>query len=35
VVLYSMDPTVLDLEVPHLTADLAPTSTQLPWIIGI
>ena len=34
-VLYSMDLTVLNLAVPHLTADLAPTGTQLLWIVDI
>jgi DHA2 family multidrug resistance protein-like MFS transporter len=33
--LYSMDLTVLNLAVPHLTADLKPTSTQLLWIVDI
>ena len=33
-VLYSMDLTVLNLAVPHLTADLAPTSPLL-WIVDI
>jgi DHA2 family multidrug resistance protein-like MFS transporter len=33
--LYSMDLTVLNLAVPHLTADLAPSSTQLLWIVDI
>jgi DHA2 family multidrug resistance protein-like MFS transporter len=33
--LYSMDLTVLNLAVPHLTADLKPTSLQLLWIIDI
>ena len=33
--LYSMDLTVLNLAVPHLTADLKPSSTQLLWIIDI
>jgi MFS transporter, DHA2 family, multidrug resistance protein len=33
--LYSMDLTVLHLAVPRLTADLAPSSTQLLWIIDI
>jgi DHA2 family multidrug resistance protein-like MFS transporter len=33
--LYSMDLTVLNLAVPHLTADLAPTATQLLWIVDI
>jgi MFS transporter, DHA2 family, multidrug resistance protein len=31
--LYSMDLTVLNLAVPHLTAALQPSSTQLLWII--
>lgn len=34
-VLYSMDLTVLNLAVPHLSADLKPTSTQLLWIVDI
>jgi len=33
--LYSMDLTVLNLAVPHLSADLHPTSAQLLWIIDI
>jgi DHA2 family multidrug resistance protein-like MFS transporter len=33
--LYSMDLTVLNLAVPSLSADLAPTSAQLLWIIDI
>ncbi len=33
--LYSMDLTVLNLAVPSLTRDLAPSSTQLLWIIDI
>ena len=33
--LYSMDLTVLYLAVPHLTADLKPTSAQLLWISDI
>jgi DHA2 family multidrug resistance protein-like MFS transporter len=33
--LYSMDLTVLNLAVPHLTADLAPSGTQLLWIVDI
>jgi len=33
--LYSMDLTVLNLAVPHLSADLQPTSAQLLWIIDI
>jgi MFS family permease len=33
--LYSMDFTVLHLAVPHLSADLKPTSSQLLWIIDI
>ena len=32
---YAMDLTVLYLAVPELTRDLAPTSTQLLWIIDI
>jgi len=34
-VLYSMDLTVLNLAVPSLSADLAPTGTQLLWIVDI
>jgi DHA2 family multidrug resistance protein-like MFS transporter len=33
--LYAMDLTVLNLAVPHLSADLNPTSSQLLWIIDI
>ena len=33
--LYSMDLTVLNLAVPALSADLAPSSSQLLWIIDI
>ena len=33
--LYSMDLTVLFLAVPHLSADLQPSSTQLLWITDI
>jgi DHA2 family multidrug resistance protein-like MFS transporter len=33
--LYVMDLTVLHLAVPALSADLAPTSAQLLWIIDI
>jgi DHA2 family multidrug resistance protein-like MFS transporter len=33
--LYSMDLTVLNLAVPHLSADLKPSSTQLLWIVDI
>ena len=33
--LYVMDLTVLHLAVPHLSADLRPTSAQLLWIIDI
>jgi len=33
--LYAMDLTVLNLAVPHLSADLGPTSTELLWIIDI
>jgi len=33
--LYSMDLTVLHLAVPKLSADLAPTSTELLWIVDI
>jgi DHA2 family multidrug resistance protein-like MFS transporter len=34
-VLYSMDLTVLNLAVPHLTADLKPSAAQLLWIVDI
>ena len=34
-VLYSMDLTVLNLAVPHISADLRPTSSQLLWIVDI
>jgi DHA2 family multidrug resistance protein-like MFS transporter len=34
-VVYAMDLTVLHLAVPHLSADLEPTSAQLLWIIDI
>jgi DHA2 family multidrug resistance protein-like MFS transporter len=33
--LYSMDLTVLNLAVPHLSADLQPSSAQLLWIVDI
>lgn len=33
--LYSMDLTVLNLAIPHLSADLAPSSAQLLWIMDI
>jgi MFS transporter, DHA2 family, multidrug resistance protein len=33
--LYSMDLNVLNLAIPHLTADLHPSSTQLLWIVDI
>jgi DHA2 family multidrug resistance protein-like MFS transporter len=33
--LYAMDLTVLNLAVPSLSADLAPTSAQLLWIVDI
>lgn len=33
--LYAMDLTVLNLAVPHLSADLRPTSAQLLWILDI
>jgi DHA2 family multidrug resistance protein-like MFS transporter len=33
--LYSMDLTVLNLAVPHLSADLKPTAAQLLWILDI
>ncbi len=32
---YAMDLTVLNLAVPHLTADLRPSSAQLLWIVDI
>lgn len=34
-VLYSMDLTVLNLALPSLTVDLAPSSAQLLWIVDI
>src|SRR3712207_4831336 len=34
-VLYAMDLTVLNLAVPHLTADLKPSAAQLLWIVDI
>jgi DHA2 family multidrug resistance protein-like MFS transporter len=33
--LYSMDLTVLNLAVPHLSADLEPSGTRLLWIVDI
>jgi MFS transporter, DHA2 family, multidrug resistance protein len=33
--IYAMDLTVLNLAVPHLSADLRPSSTQLLWIVDI
>src|SRR5262245_1734736 len=33
--LYSMDLTVLNLAIPAISADLAPTSAQLLWIVDI
>jgi DHA2 family multidrug resistance protein-like MFS transporter len=33
--LYSMDLNVLNLAIPHLTAELKPSSTQLLWIVDI
>jgi DHA2 family multidrug resistance protein-like MFS transporter len=33
--LYAMDLTVLNLAVPHISADLQPSSTQLLWIVDI
>ncbi len=33
--LYSMDLTVLNLAVPHLSAELRPTSSQLLWIVDV
>jgi MFS transporter, DHA2 family, multidrug resistance protein len=35
VVLIAVDMTVLSFAVPHLTADLAPTGSQLLWIVDI
>jgi MFS transporter, DHA2 family, multidrug resistance protein len=32
---YAMDLTVLNLAVPHLSADLQPSSAQLLWIVDI
>ncbi len=34
-VLYSMDLTVLNLAIPHITIDLEPSSSQLLWIVDI
>lgn len=34
-ILYTMDLTVLHLAVPHISADLQPTSVQLLWIVDI
>ncbi len=34
-VLYSMDLTVLNLAVPHLTEDLRSSAAQLLWIVDI
>jgi DHA2 family multidrug resistance protein-like MFS transporter len=34
-ILYTMDLTVLHLAVPHISADLQPTSVELLWIIDI
>ncbi len=34
-ILYSMDLTVLNLAIPHLTADLNPSASQLLWIVDI
>jgi DHA2 family multidrug resistance protein-like MFS transporter len=34
-ILYSMDLTVLNLAVPHLMADLRPSSAELLWIVDI
>lgn len=34
-ILYSMDLTVLNLALPHLSADLEPSSTELLWIVDI
>jgi len=33
--LYAMDLTVLNLAIPHLSADLQPSSTELLWIVDI
>ena len=33
--IYSMDLNVLNLAVPHLTADLRPSSAQLLWVVDI
>src|SRR5881397_1655338 len=33
--LYSMDLTVLNLAVPHLSADLHPSASELLWIVDI
>jgi len=33
--LYSMDLTVLNLAVPHMSADLEPSASQLLWIVDI
>src|SRR5688572_32963757 len=33
--LYSIDLTVLNLAIPHLSADLGPSGTQLLWIVDI
>src|SRR6266511_2730930 len=33
--LYAMDLTVLNLAVPHLSADLRPSSVQLLWIVDV
>jgi DHA2 family multidrug resistance protein-like MFS transporter len=33
--LYSMDLNVMNLAIPHLTADLEPSATQLLWIVDI
>jgi MFS transporter, DHA2 family, multidrug resistance protein len=33
--LYAMDLTVLNLAVPHLSAELQPSSTQLLWIVDV
>jgi DHA2 family multidrug resistance protein-like MFS transporter len=34
-ILYSMDLTVLNLALPHLSADLKPSSSELLWIVDI
>src|SRR5258708_22368886 len=34
-ILYSMDLTVLNLALPHISKDLHPTSSELLWIVDI